>query len=124
MNIHSYVVQCFEFGLQKNYQNPLWVCRINYFSCDPQTDLTHFDVTNLLFKEVIMSRKIKQAAVIGSGVMGGGIAALLASAGIKTVLLDIVPFDLTDEEKKDPAARNRFVKAGLDTILKSKPSLQ
>ena len=123
MNIHSYVVQCFEFGLQKNYQNPLWVCRINYFSCDPQTDLTHFDVTNLLFKEVIMSRKIKQAAVIGSGVMGGGIAALLASAGIKTVLLDIVPFDLTDEEKKDPAARNRFVKAGLDTILKSKPSL-
>ena len=70
-----------------------------------------------------MSRKIKQAAVIGSGVMGGGIAALLASAGIKTVLLDIVPFDLTDEEKKDPAARNRFVNAGLDTILKSKPSL-
>ncbi len=70
-----------------------------------------------------MSRKIKQAAVIGSGVMGGGIAALLASAGIKTLLLDIVPFDLTDEEKKDPAARNKIVKAGFDTILKSKPSL-
>jgi 3-hydroxyacyl-CoA dehydrogenase len=34
--------------------------------------------------------------------MGGGIAALLASAGIKTLLLDIVPFDLSDEEKKDP----------------------
>ena len=70
-----------------------------------------------------MSRKIKQAAVIGSGVMGGGIAALLASAGIKTLLLDIVPFDLTDKEKKDPAARNKIAKAGLDTILKSKPSL-
>ena len=38
-----------------------------------------------------MIRKIKQAAVIGSGIMGGGIAALLAGAGIKTLLLDIVP---------------------------------
>ena len=70
-----------------------------------------------------MSRKIRTAAVIGSGVMGGGIAALLASAGVKTLLMDIVPFDLSDEEKKDPAARNRIVKGGLDTILKSKPSL-
>ncbi|MBW1867277.1 MAG: 3-hydroxyacyl-CoA dehydrogenase/enoyl-CoA hydratase family protein, partial [Deltaproteobacteria bacterium] len=70
-----------------------------------------------------MNRKIKQAAVIGSGVMGGGIAALLAGAGIKTLLLDIVPFDLTDEDKKDPVARNRIAKAGLDTILMSKPSL-
>jgi 3-hydroxyacyl-CoA dehydrogenase len=31
-----------------------------------------------------MPRKIKSAAVIGSGVMGGGIAALLAGAGVKT----------------------------------------
>jgi 3-hydroxyacyl-CoA dehydrogenase len=46
--------------------------------------------------------KIRQAAVIGSGVMGGGIAALLASAGIKTLLLDIVPFDLKEAKKKTP----------------------
>ena len=70
-----------------------------------------------------MIRKIKQAAVIGSGIMGGGIAALLAGAGIKTLLLDIVPFDLKDEGKDDPAARNRIVKAGLDTVLMSSPSL-
>jgi len=70
-----------------------------------------------------MVRKIRQAAVIGSGVMGGGIAALLAGAGIKTFLLDIVPFDLTEDEKDDPAARNRIVKAGLDTVLMSSPSL-
>ncbi len=70
-----------------------------------------------------MSRKIRKAAVIGSGVMGGGIAALLASAGVKTLLLDIVPFDLKDSEKNDPAARNRIVKAGLDTVLKSRPAL-
>ncbi|MBW2589260.1 MAG: enoyl-CoA hydratase/isomerase family protein [Deltaproteobacteria bacterium] len=70
-----------------------------------------------------MNRKIRSAAVIGSGVMGGGIAALLAGAGVKTLLLDIVPFDLKDDEKNDPAARNRLAKAGLDTVLMSMPSL-
>ena len=70
-----------------------------------------------------MTRKIRKAAVIGSGIMGGGIAALLAGAGVKMQLLDIVPFDLSDEEKKDPVARNRMVKAGLDGALASAPSL-
>ena len=70
-----------------------------------------------------MIRKIRQIAVIGSGIMGGGIAALMASAGIKILLLDIVPFDLKDEEKDDPVARNRIVKAGLDTVLMYSPSL-
>ena len=70
-----------------------------------------------------MRRKIRTAAVIGSGVMGGGIAALLAAVGVKTLLLDIVPFDLKAEEKNDPVARNRIVKAGLDAVLASSPSL-
>src|SRR3546814_15769009 len=34
---------------------------------------------------------IKQAAVIGAGVMGAGIAAQLANAGVPVLLLDIVP---------------------------------
>ena len=55
--------------------------------------------------------------------MGGGIAALLAAAGVKTLLLDIVPFDLKEGEKGDPAARNRIAKAGLDAVLGSSPSL-
>jgi 3-hydroxyacyl-CoA dehydrogenase len=38
-------------------------------------------------------RKIRTAAVLGSGVMGDGIAAILAGADVKTLLLDIVPFD-------------------------------
>ena len=73
-----------------------------------------------------MKRKIRTAAVIGSGVMGGGIAALLASAGVQTLLLDIVPSDLKPEEKDNPAAykqKNRIVKSGLDAVLMSKPSL-
>ncbi|MFC1812010.1 3-hydroxyacyl-CoA dehydrogenase NAD-binding domain-containing protein [Thermodesulfobacteriota bacterium] len=70
-----------------------------------------------------MARKIKKVAVIGSGIMGGGIAALFASAGIETLLLDIIPFDLKDDEKENSIARNRIVKAGLDTVLMSHPPL-
>ena len=70
-----------------------------------------------------MIRKIRKAAVVGSGVMGGGIAALLASAGVRTVMLDIVPFDLPEGEKNDPQARNRIVKAGYDNLLTIQPAL-
>ncbi|MBW2488377.1 MAG: enoyl-CoA hydratase/isomerase family protein [Deltaproteobacteria bacterium] len=70
-----------------------------------------------------MPRKIRSAAVIGSGIMGGGIAALLAGTGIKTLLLDIVPPGLKEAEKNDPVARNRIVKAGLDTALATQPAL-
>ena len=45
-------------------------------------------------------RKINRAAVLGAGVMGGSIAAHLANVGIPTYLLDIVPGDLTEEDKK------------------------
>ena len=74
-------------------------------------------------EEAIMPRKIRSAAVIGSGIMGGGIAALLAGAGIKTLLLDIVPPNLKAEEKNDLPARNRIVKAGLDAALAIQPAL-
>src|SRR5208337_2052797 len=77
---------------------------------------------NRLSQEVFMTRRIAKAAVIGSGIMGGGIAALCASAGIKTLLLDIAPFDLKDEEKNDKAAKNRIVEAGLQAQLKARPA--
>ena len=70
-----------------------------------------------------MQRKIRKAAVIGSGVMGGGIAALLAGAGIKTLLLDIVPPNLNDDEKENPEARNRIAKTGLDNLAAARPAL-
>ncbi len=69
-----------------------------------------------------MTRRIEKVAVIGSGIMGGGIAALCASAGVKTLLLDIVPFDLTDEEKNNKGARNRIVQGGLDAQIKARPA--
>lgn len=75
-----------------------------------------------------MERKIRKAAVIGSGVMGAGIAAHLANVGIPTYLLDIVPRELTEEEQKkgltldSPEVRNRIAQAGKDRLLKEKPA--
>ncbi|AKN52414.1 Enoyl-CoA hydratase [Heyndrickxia coagulans] len=46
-----------------------------------------------------MRYTIQKAAVIGSGVMGSGIAAHLANIGIPVLLLDIVPNALTEAEK-------------------------
>ncbi len=47
-----------------------------------------------------MGTEIQRAAVLGAGVMGSGIAAHLANAGIPVVLLDIVPPELTEEDEK------------------------
>lgn len=75
-----------------------------------------------------MNRTIKKVAVLGSGVMGSRIACHFANIGVQVLLLDIVPFELTDEEKKrgltkeDPAVRNRLVNTDLQSTLKSNPS--
>ncbi len=75
-----------------------------------------------------MTHSVNRVAVIGSGTMGGALAAHFANAGIAVYLLDIVPNKLTpDEEKKKltldhPAVRNRIVNAGMDAIKKSKPA--
>jgi 3-hydroxyacyl-CoA dehydrogenase len=75
-----------------------------------------------------MGTDIQRAAVLGAGVMGSGIAAHLANAGIPVLLLDIVPPELTEEDEKqglskdDPRFRNKFSAAGLEGIKKSKPA--
>lgn len=73
-------------------------------------------------KEFRMNHPIRRVAVLGAGVMGSGIAAHLANAGIESVLLDIVPPNLSESEKSDRAARNRFAQGGLDKALKSRPA--
>jgi len=75
-----------------------------------------------------MEKKIKKAGVIGAGVMGATIAAQLANVGIETVLLDIVPPELTKDDKKKGLTqeskdfRNKFAKNGVAGALKSKPA--
>lgn len=75
-----------------------------------------------------MVKQVKKAVVIGSGVMGSGIAAHLANTGIPVLLLDIVPKELTEEEKKkgltlnDRVVRNRIVETNRQKLLKQKPA--
>jgi 3-hydroxyacyl-CoA dehydrogenase len=73
-------------------------------------------------REVRMNHPIRRVAVLGAGVMGQGIAAHLANAGVEAILLDIVPPNLSDAERNDPAARNRFSAGGLEKALKSRPA--
>ncbi|TVQ77411.1 MAG: 3-hydroxyacyl-CoA dehydrogenase [Flavobacteriales bacterium] len=76
----------------------------------------------------MQKRIINKVAVLGSGIMGSRIACHLANVGVESVLLDIVPRELTPEEEKkgktlnDPEVRNRIVNTSLQTALKSNPS--
>src|ERR1700723_4210601 len=75
-----------------------------------------------------MKKRIEKVAVLGAGTMGARIAAHLANAGIPVFLLDIVPTELTPDEKRkgltveSPAARNRIVLAGREAARKSRPA--
>ena len=75
-----------------------------------------------------MKRRIKKIAIIGSGIMGSGIACHFANIGVEVLLLDIVPRELNDKEKakgltlEDSIVRNRLVNDALTASLKSKPS--
>lgn len=75
-----------------------------------------------------MNKPIRKAAVIGSGIMGSGIAAQLANAGISCLLLDIVPQRLTDAEMAAGltldhlSVRNRLATAAIAGLAKTKPA--
>ena len=74
------------------------------------------------------TRRIKKVAIIGSGIMGSGIACHFANIGVNVLLLDIIPKELTEKENskgltvKDIAVINRLVDEALKNSLKSKPS--
>ncbi|MCW5519740.1 3-hydroxyacyl-CoA dehydrogenase/enoyl-CoA hydratase family protein [Aureitalea sp. L0-47] len=73
-------------------------------------------------------RRIEKIAVIGSGIMGSGIACHFANIGVEVLLLDIVPRELNDKEKakglslEDKVVRNRLVNDALTAAIKSKPA--
>ena len=60
-----------------------------------------------------MSNAIERVAVIGSGVMGGGIAAHLANAGAGVLLLDVAA--------KEGSDRSAVARAAVDRLAKSRP---
>jgi len=73
-------------------------------------------------------RHINKVAVIGSGIMGSGIACHFANIGVEVLLLDIIPRELNKAEAaanlslESPQVRNRLVNDSLKASLKSKPS--
>jgi len=73
-----------------------------------------------------MNFDINRVAVLGSGVMGSGIAAHIAGAGIPVCLLDVLPKELTAEEKakgltlESSKVRNRIAQAGKDRVTNPK----
>ena len=69
-----------------------------------------------------LNRHINKVAVIGSGIMGSRIACHFANIGVEVLLLDIVPFELTEEEKNDKKIRNSIVNSALQDTIKSTPS--
>lgn len=75
-----------------------------------------------------MNRTIRKVAVLGSGIMGSRIACHFANIGVEVLLLDIVPRELSEDEKKKgltldhPAVRNRIVNSAFEATLKSNPA--
>ena len=69
-----------------------------------------------------MKYRLQKVAVLGSGVMGSGIACHLANIGLDVLLLDIVPFDMDEKDKNNPAVRNSIVNGALKNAVKSKPA--
>ncbi|SFS51777.1 3-hydroxyacyl-CoA dehydrogenase [Zhouia amylolytica] len=85
-------------------------------------------LSSLNYKNENMTRRINKVAVIGSGIMGSGIACHFANIGVEVLLLDIVPRELNEKEKakgltlENTTVRNRMVNDNLANALKSKPS--
>ena len=75
-----------------------------------------------------MKRRINKVAVLGSGIMGAGIACHFANIGAEVLLLDIVPKEPNDAEKakgldtSHTQVRNRIVNENLIKAIKSKPA--
>jgi 3-hydroxyacyl-CoA dehydrogenase len=72
-----------------------------------------------------MKKPIRRTAVIGAGVMGSGIAAHFANAGLEVLLLDIVPPNVASGPQagdKDKSKRDAWAAGGLEKALKARPA--
>jgi 3-hydroxyacyl-CoA dehydrogenase len=73
-------------------------------------------------------KQINKVAVLGAGVMGAAIAGHLANAGIEVLLLDIVPGEPSEAEKRagldlsSRQVRNRIASQALEALSKAKPA--
>lgn len=70
----------------------------------------------------MMKYRLKKVAVLGSGVMGSGIACHLANVGMEVLMLDMVTPNLDSSQSKVKAQRNKMVDMALQNSIKSKPA--
>jgi len=68
----------------------------------------------------MMKYRLKKVAVLGSGVMGSGIACHLANVGMEVLMLDMVTPNLDSSQSKVKAQRNKMVDMALQNSIKSK----
>lgn len=72
--------------------------------------------------------RVRRATVIGAGVMGAGIAAQFANAGVPVRLLDMPSAEVSDDDRRagrgagDPDIRNRLARAGRERVRRATPS--
>jgi len=75
-----------------------------------------------------MQKNIQHITILGSGIMGSRIACHFANIGVKVLLLDMVPRELSPEETaagltiEHPKFRNRIVNQSLEAAIKSNPA--
>ena len=75
-----------------------------------------------------MNKNISKVAVLGSGIMGSGIACHFANIGVEVLLLDICPKELNENEVKQnlnldsKKVKNRIVNDMFQKCIKSRPS--
>jgi len=75
-----------------------------------------------------MVKNISKIAVLGSGIMGSGIACHFANIGVEVLLLDICPKELNENELKQNLSldskqvKNRIVNDMFQKCIKSRPS--
>ncbi|MBR9921938.1 MAG: 3-hydroxyacyl-CoA dehydrogenase/enoyl-CoA hydratase family protein [Bacteroidetes bacterium] len=67
-------------------------------------------------------KRIRKVAVLGSGIMGSGIACHFANIGLEVMMLDILPRELPENQKDSPEARNQVAAQALKNALKAKPA--
>jgi 3-hydroxyacyl-CoA dehydrogenase len=66
------------------------------------------------------TKLIRKVAVLGAGTMGSRIAAHIANAGVRVLLLDMVPPGTARDA--GPTARNKLLMAALESLKKSTPA--
>ncbi len=80
--------------------------------------MSRIETINL--NQVAKGHTINKVAVLGSGIMGTGIACHFANIGVEVLMLDIVPLNIGEFEKNNPSSRNRIGNEAIKAATKAR----